>query len=157
MTPVLGGEFASRHTGAFALLAGLRPDPEITVSEWADRERIVTTGPRKGLAWITDIAPYQREVMDCLSTQSDVGHVVVCKAAQLGFSEIAVNWIGYVVAHAPADMIYLMPSDSARRTISRTRSASRSAVHARTKNVARLAVSSRRSRISSVEWRARRS
>ena len=68
-----------------AFRQGLRPDPLLTVSEWADRHRMLSSvassepGP-----WRTSRTPYLREVMDCLSPSSPVERVVFMKGAQLG-------------------------------------------------------------------------
>src|ERR1039458_8878086 len=62
--------------------AGARPDPLLTVSEWADRYRVLSQrasaepGP-----WRTDRTPYLREIMDCLSPSSKIEQVVFMKGA----------------------------------------------------------------------------
>jgi phage terminase large subunit GpA-like protein len=90
---------------------GLRPDPLLTVSQWADRHRRLSgrasaePGP-----WRTSRTPYLREVMDCLSPASPVERVVVMKGAQLGYSECGNNWIGYVIHHAPGPMLSVLPT-----------------------------------------------
>jgi len=90
---------------------GLRPDPLLTVSEWADRHRRLSgrassePGP-----WRTRRTPYLREIMDCLSPTSKIERVVVMKGAQLGLSECGNNWIGYVIHHAPGPMLAVLPT-----------------------------------------------
>ena len=60
-----------------AFLEGLRPDPDLTVSEWADQYRMLSNkasaepGP-----WRTDRTPYLREIMDCMSSSSTIQKVV---------------------------------------------------------------------------------
>jgi phage terminase large subunit GpA-like protein len=94
---------------AFAL--GLRPDPLLTVSEWADRYRMLT---QKASAepgrWRTSRTPYLREIMDCLSPRSKVESVVFMKGAQVGGTECGNNWIGYIVDHAPGPMMIVQAS-----------------------------------------------
>ncbi len=90
---------------------GLRPDPRLTVSEWADRHRRLSgraasePGP-----WRTSRTPYLREIMDCLSPASPVERVVFMKGAQLGGTECGNNWIGYVIHHAPGPMLGVLPT-----------------------------------------------
>ena len=85
---------------------GARPDPLLTVSEWADSYRTLSQrasaepGP-----WRTDRTPYLREIMDCLSPSSAVETVVLMKGAQVGGTECGNNWIGYVVHQAPGPML----------------------------------------------------
>lgn len=101
---------------------GFKPDPEITVSEWADKNRVLSQkasaepGP-----WRTERVPYLREVMDCLSTTSPVKDIVVCKGAQLGFTEVGNNFVGYVIDCAPGPMLMVMPTELAVKKNSRTR------------------------------------
>src|ERR1039457_929264 len=65
--------------------AGARPDPLMTVSEWADRYRTLSQrasaepGP-----WRTERTPYLREIMDCLSPSSPIERTVFMKGAQIG-------------------------------------------------------------------------
>jgi len=90
---------------------GLRPKEPLTVSEWADRYRKLSTkasaepGP-----WKTSRTPYLREIMDVLSVQHPAQRVVVMAGAQLGKTEAGSNWLGYVVDHAPGPMLIIQPT-----------------------------------------------
>jgi phage terminase large subunit GpA-like protein len=94
-----------------AAATGARPDPLLTVSEWADSYRTLSQrasaepGP-----WRTDRTPYLREIMDCLSPSSPVEMVVLMKGAQVGGTECGNNWIGYVVHQAPGPMLSVQPT-----------------------------------------------
>ncbi len=94
-----------------AAAAGARPDPLLTVSEWADQYRMLSTrsasepGP-----WRTDRTPYLREIMDCLSPSSPVERVVFMKGSQIGGTECGNNWIGYVIHKAPGPMMAVQPT-----------------------------------------------
>jgi len=89
-----------------AAAEGARPDPLLSVSEWADTYRSLSQrasaepGP-----WRTDRTPYLREIMDCLSPSSPIETVVLMKGAQVGGTECGNNWIGYVVHQAPGPML----------------------------------------------------
>ncbi len=48
--------------------------------------------------------------MDALSASSLVRRVVIMKAAQMGFTEVALNWVGYTVDHNPGPMLCVVPS-----------------------------------------------
>jgi phage terminase large subunit GpA-like protein len=91
--------------------AGARPDPLLTVSEWADRYRILSQrasaepGP-----WRTTRTPYLREIMDCLSPSSAVERIVFMKGAQIGATECGNNWIGYVIHRAPGPIMSVQPT-----------------------------------------------
>ena len=93
-----------------ALAAGLRPRRTLTVSEWADAKRVLKTGTANPGPWHTSLVPYLREIMDGLSAHSPVRRVVFMKSAQVGGTEAAINWLGYVIEHAPAEMLMVMPT-----------------------------------------------
>ncbi|MDF1536076.1 MAG: phage terminase large subunit family protein [bacterium] len=89
----------------------LRPVPNLTVSQWADKYRYL---PRESAAepgpWSTDRTPYLREIMDCLSPYSGVSRVVFMKPAQVGGTEAAINLAGFVVHLDPSNMLIVQPT-----------------------------------------------
>ena len=90
---------------------GVRPDPDMTVTQWADRYRIL---PKKSSSepgrYRSSRTPYAREIMDCLSPSSPVSEICVMKGTQLGFTEIGNNWFGYVVDVTPGPMMMIFPT-----------------------------------------------
>lgn len=105
-----------------AWAAGLRPDPRLTVSEWADRYRMLTTkdsavaGP-----WRTDRTPYLREIMDNLSSHSRYRRVVLQKGTQLGATMAGNNFIGYKIDVAPGPILLVLPTIDVARRVSKQR------------------------------------
>ena len=94
-----------------AWIAGLTPDPALTVSAWADRHRILSPrGANEAGPWRTSRTPYLRELMDALSPRHPAQRVVFMKGSQLGASESGCCWIGYVIHHAPGPMLAVQPS-----------------------------------------------
>lgn len=93
------------------LRRALRPDPEIKVSQWADRYRKLSTklaaepGPYR-----TDRAPYLRDIMDALSVSNPTRKVVFMKASQVGATEAGNNWLGYIIHWSPAPVIAVWPT-----------------------------------------------
>jgi Phage terminase large subunit (GpA) len=77
------------HDGADAIERawrdGLKPGPLVTVSEWADRHRVLSQrASSEPGRWRTDRTPYLREVLDALSPSSPFQRVVLMKGAQVG-------------------------------------------------------------------------
>ena len=90
---------------------GLVPDPLLSVSEWSDRHRMLSSkASSEPGRWRTSRTPYLKAIMDCLSPTSPVERVVFMKAAQLGATEMGSNWIGYVIHHAPGPMMAVWPT-----------------------------------------------
>jgi len=97
------------YTEAFA--EGLLPDPALTVSEWSDDHRMLSSkASAEPGRWRTDRTPYLREIMDSLSVYDPTQRVVFMKSAQIGGTEAGNNWIGYVMHHAPGPMLYVLPT-----------------------------------------------
>lgn len=96
-----------------ALLAAVRarwaPPPRLSVSEFADRELVVTSGPLAGTKWRTDFAPYQRGIMDAFH-EPGVEFVVVRSSAQVGKTSLALATIAYHVAHDPCPILVVQPT-----------------------------------------------
>ena len=90
---------------------GLTPDPLLTVSEWADRHRVLSQrAASEPGRWRTRRTPYLKEIMDALSPTSTIERVVFMKGAQVGGSETGNNWIGYVIHQAPGPMMAVAPT-----------------------------------------------
>lgn len=90
---------------------GLTPDPLLSVSEWADQYRILSSkASAEPGRWRTSRTPYLMAIMDCLSPVSPVERVVFMKGSQIGGSEAGNNWIGYVIQHAPGPMMAVAPT-----------------------------------------------
>ena len=103
------------HDGAAEVLEAAAqawaPPERLTVSQWADRYRVLTgkavaePGP-----WRTSRTPYLREIMDALSAHSAATDVVFMAASQVGKSEVGNNWVGYVIDYAPGPMLMVEPT-----------------------------------------------
>src|SRR5512143_2490944 len=91
--------------------AGLTPDPDLTVSAWADKHRFLSSrGASEAGPWRTSRTPYLKEIMDALSPSHPCQRVVFMKGSQVGATESGGNWIGYVIHHAPGPMLAVQPS-----------------------------------------------
>lgn len=115
-------ENRGRDTYRQAFAAGLAPPPLLTVSKWAERSRMLTSkSSSEPGRWRNERTPYLVEIMDALSTTSPVQEVVFMKGAQLGGTEIGLNWLGYIIEHAPGSTMLVMPSEKVQKRQSRQR------------------------------------
>ncbi|MCC6919373.1 MAG: phage terminase large subunit family protein [Alphaproteobacteria bacterium] len=89
---------------------GLAPPPRLTVSQWADRHRILPPSSAEPGPWRTDRMPFLRAVMDAMTPDNGIERVVVMKSAQVGGTEAALNFLGHVMCHAPGTAMLVMPS-----------------------------------------------
>jgi phage terminase large subunit GpA-like protein len=103
------------YTPAFK--TGFRPPDPMTVDQWADRHRILSTkGSAEPGPWRTDRTPYLREPMQCLSPSSPWRRVVLMFGSQLGKTEVVLNWLGAIIHLWPAPTLLVQPTlDMAKR------------------------------------------
>ena len=96
----------------------MRPDPDLTVSEWADQHRKLSSrASAEPGQYRTARTPYLREIMDALSPRHPAQRISFMKAAQVGATEAGNNWIGFVIHHAPGPMLAVLPTvEMAKRT-----------------------------------------
>ncbi|MDP7344122.1 MAG: phage terminase large subunit family protein, partial [Alphaproteobacteria bacterium] len=91
-------------------MAALQPPPKLSVAQWADRERRLSSeASAEPGRWYTDRAPYLRGIMDAISDPT-VSEVVVMSASQVGKTEALLNCIGFHIAHDPAPILVIQPT-----------------------------------------------
>ncbi len=101
---------------------GLAPDPALTVSEWADRYRILSSrAASEAGRYRTDRTPYMRAIMDALSPSHPARRIVFMKAAQVGATEAGNNWIGYCIHQAPGPFLAVQPTTELAKRLSQQR------------------------------------
>ena len=92
------------------VLTGLKPPDDLTVSEWAEKKRRLSSessaepGP-----WRTSRTPYLREPMDAF-TDPKVRRIVMVAASQVGKSEFINNTIGYIIDEDPGSILFVHPT-----------------------------------------------
>jgi len=87
-----------------------RPPPKLSLSEWADRYRILSSeSSAEPGQWITVKAPYEKEIMDAIS-DAGTPRVVVQKASQMGITDCLLNAIGYFVDMDPCPLLMVQPT-----------------------------------------------
>lgn len=101
---------------------GLELDPDVTISEWADEYRMLSSeGGSEPGRWRTERTPYLREIMDCLSPSHECRRVAFQKGTQLGATEVINNWIGYVIHLSPAPFLMVQPTQDLAKKVSKQR------------------------------------
>ncbi|MBW7057534.1 phage terminase large subunit family protein [Paracoccus bogoriensis] len=101
---------------------GLSPDPALTVSEWADRHRVLSSrAASEAGPYRTNRTPYMRAIMDALSPASPVQRVVFMKSAQVGATEAGNNWIGFCMNRAPGPFLAVQPTVDLAKRLSQQR------------------------------------
>lgn len=114
------------YEGASALeqawRAGLSPDPILTVTEWADEKRFLSSkGAAEPGKYRSARTPFMRAVMDALSPSHWATKIVFAKSAQVGATEAGINWIGYVMDAAPGPFLAVQANETTAKRFSRQR------------------------------------
>lgn len=111
-----------RPTVLDPLMESWKATPLMTVSEWADENRILSRrAASEPGQWRTDRTPYLKEVMDVLSVTHPSKEIVFMKGAQIGATEAGNNWIGYIIDFVPAPVMMVMPNIETAKRNSNTR------------------------------------
>jgi len=91
-------------------LAAFRRPPALTISEWADKYRVLSPeSSNEPGRWSTARAEYQRGIMDCI-TDPLVDRVVLMTSAQVGKSECINCALGYFIDYMPCPILLLQPT-----------------------------------------------
>ncbi|MGR3593086.1 MAG: phage terminase large subunit family protein [Limimaricola soesokkakensis] len=102
-------------------LAVLRPPPELTISDWADRNRRLSSeASAEPGQWRTSRAEYQRGIMEAISDAA-TETVIIMSSAQVGKTEVLNNACGYHIDRDPAPIMVVMPTERDAETWSKDR------------------------------------
>lgn len=95
----------------------LRPREELTVSQWAERYRILDGASNLKGRWSNDITPYLVGIMDALNDPG-IRKIFFCKASQIGGTEALINMLCYIIHWSPAPTMIVYPNDDLAKDIS---------------------------------------
>jgi phage terminase large subunit GpA-like protein len=88
-----------------------KPRDRLTVSQWADRHRWLSSKQSGETGrWRTARNPLLEEIQNVLSAHHPARKIVIMKSSQVGVTEAMINWLGYIIDHAPAPAMVLMPT-----------------------------------------------
>lgn len=98
----------------------LRKPEKMTVSQWADKYRILDESSFLSGRWSNDITPYMVGIMDTFNDPY-VQEINFCKPTQVGGTELIINALGYIITHDPAPTMIVYPSDELAKDVSTDR------------------------------------
>lgn len=95
----------------------LRPVERVTVSKWAEANRVLPDSNSIPGPWRNSVTPYLVEIMDAFSDDL-VEEIIFVKPTQVGGTSAMENMLGSVIAQDPAPAMCVYPSDDlAERTV----------------------------------------
>lgn len=89
---------------------GLRPRRKITVAQYAEQYVNNPNNTAEGGKYSIDRAPYQRAILDALTSGNGINEVVWIAGAQIGKTYVAVIWMGYIMFIDPNPIIVYQPT-----------------------------------------------
>ena len=93
-------------------LKGLKPIARLTVSEWAELFRFLSSkSSAEPGRWKNSRTPYLVEIMDRFSPYDQCEEIIFMKGSQIGATEAFFNAIGFYIGTDPCPMIYVMPTE----------------------------------------------
>lgn len=106
-----------------AIARALRPRPHVTPSQWAATKRVISpeSGSRYHGEWKNERAPHLVDVMDALGPNDPCEDVTFVASAQVGKTEVALNFFGWIVNVDPGPTIIVMPSIDLASTFVKTK------------------------------------
>ena len=101
--------------------ANFRAPENITVSEWADKYRVLSPeNAAEAGRWKTSRTPYLKEIMDSF-TDDRVKKEIVVASSQVGKSEMINCFIGYIIDQDPGTIVFAHPKNDQARNFSKRR------------------------------------
>lgn len=91
-------------------LETLKPPEDITVSEFAERHRVLDNRSATPGPWHNNKTPYLVEIMDQLNNP-DVEEIIFVKPTQVGGTEALLNMLAYIACQDPSPTMAVYPSD----------------------------------------------
>ena len=101
-------------------LAAIMPPPKLTVSQWAERERILDNSGVYPGRWHNSVTPYLVGIMDEFNVPT-TREVIFCKPTQVGATEAGLNILGYAAANEPAPAMLAVSNDELAKSITEAR------------------------------------
>lgn len=88
----------------------MKPPEDLTVSQWADKNRRLTSESSAEVGkWRTSRTPYMFDILDSF-TDPLIEHIVVVAASQVGKSETINNMVGYCIDQDPGPILLIQPT-----------------------------------------------
>ncbi len=112
-----------RRTGKLfaAIIKLILQKPEkISVSDWAEKYRILDESSNFSGKWSHDVTPYLVGIMDAFNDPY-IQEINFCKSTQVGGTEVMLNIIGWIIMEDQAPVMIVYPSDDLAKDISNDR------------------------------------
>lgn len=98
----------------------LKTPEKLTVSQWAEKYRILDESSNFSGRWSNDVTPYLVGIMDAFNDPY-VQEINFCKPTQVGGTEAMLNMLGWIIMSNPSPTMIVYPSDDLAKDTSNDR------------------------------------
>ncbi len=102
-----------------SLSKGLLPDPNLNFREFSDTHCYIprSTGAANPGRYSSDWTPHVKVIMDCLDVAHPCRRVVLKVSSQMFKTQLALNWLTYIIALHPSNIILLQPTSTLHKRV----------------------------------------
>lgn len=100
--------------------ATLKKPEKLTVSQWAEKYRVLDESSNFSGKWSNDITPYLVGIMDAFNDPY-IQEINFCKPTQVGGTEAMLNMLGWIIMDNPSPTMIVYPSDDLAKDTSNDR------------------------------------
>lgn len=115
-----GGRRRTRNLFTGVILRILKLPENLTVSQWAEKYRILDSSSNFGGRWSNDITPYLVGVMDAFN-DPNITDINFVKPTQVGGTEAMLNAMGWIITQSPAPTMVVYDTDDLAKDTSNDR------------------------------------
>jgi len=94
------------------LMRGFEPDPRWTVTEWAEKRRMLPSSTAEAGRYKVKRTPYAKEIQDVMSPTSPISDAVCMKGTQLGLTTVADNIAFCYLDIYPRPILYMKMTET---------------------------------------------
>lgn len=110
----------TRNLFVNTIKATLKKPEKLTVSQWAEKYRILDESSNFSGQWSNDITPYLVGIMDAFNDPY-IQEINFCKPTQVGGTEAMLNMLGWIIMDSPSPTMIVYPSDDLAKDTSNDR------------------------------------
>ena len=110
----------TRNLFVNTIKATLKKPEKLTVSQWAEKYRILDESSNFSGQWSNDITPYLVGIMDAFNDPY-IQEINFCKPTQVGGTEAMLNMLGWIIVDSPSPTMIVYPSDDLAKDTSNDR------------------------------------
>ena len=110
----------TRNLFVSVISSNLKRPEKLTVSEWAEKYRILDETSNFSGKWSNDITPYLVGIMDAFNDPY-IQEINFCKPTQVGGTEAMLNMLGWTITQNPSPTMIIYPDDDLAKDTSNDR------------------------------------